>query len=222
MASRWYYRIALKPEDGRLAATPDSRGSPNSATSETPLSEMGPLTFDELAQRIADGSLTEDDLVRREASGEWQPVHKVVGLQHRARQLETRAAARNVAMPDAAASFTSGPVAMVAVTTIEDFTSPLPSSDSDSEARRPIRLALLSVPATLLVVWLAWTGWSAHVESRRFPLPVHLRDQAAAGWHFLGWGPLSGLEYVLLWCDAVGVAAFVVYLIARQLRRSGV
>jgi len=62
MASRWYLQV----EGG----------------------EVGPLTFQELAELIRAGKLTEQDRVRRESSGDWIRADEVIGLFHVARQQE--------------------------------------------------------------------------------------------------------------------------------------
>jgi len=49
--------------------------------------EEGPFTFQELAQRLAQGELLASDLVRRQESSDWQRADAVFGLMRAARQI---------------------------------------------------------------------------------------------------------------------------------------
>ena len=42
--------------------------------------ELGPLPWPDLVEMVRSGTVSRSDLVRREASGPWEPAEKVVGL----------------------------------------------------------------------------------------------------------------------------------------------
>jgi len=63
--------------------------------------EVGPVTFQEMAQMVRDGRLTEGDRVRREMSSEWVAARGVIGLFRAAASLPASPAAGPPASPAA-------------------------------------------------------------------------------------------------------------------------
>lgn len=166
--------------------------------------DRGPLTFDELAQLIRIGKLTERDLVRREGIGDWQPAESVVGLFHRARK--SRA---NVARPS-------------------KRTVPVPEvEDEEEDEGEPflqrlsgLRIAALAVVLVAVGVglWFAWTQKSARTK---FPLTARFRAQAAEiglQYFFLGWGPLNVWEYAMIWFNVIAFGLAALFVIWRCFR----
>ncbi|NQT17184.1 MAG: DUF4339 domain-containing protein, partial [Planctomycetes bacterium] len=122
--------------------------------------EMGPLSFQDLAEMVRAGTLTDNDPVRRKESSEWTPAGEVIGL-FRAAKSE----AAETAPPDSEAPPEPAP-------TPREPTKPKPALWKGF-VPRPGRRGLLwmgGVGVVALVAVLTVWAWRAR-QSRRFPEP---------------------------------------------------
>ena len=80
-----------------------------------------------------------------------------------------------------------------------------------SRSRRSVSVTRTVVLSLLLAVagWFAWSWW---YESRRFPVPAHVKTQPVP-WTLPLLGPVSEFEVGLLAFDAVAVVVFGVWWI---------
>jgi len=163
---------------------------------------LGPLTWPELLEMAGRGTISGDDAVRREGESIWVPARLVPGL------LEPAPPAKSAA--PSAPTTPAGPPGDVA-------SAKAPALAQRTRARRAALVVLAILPTVVLVV--AAAGWYWQRQSLRFPVPAHLRRQAAAGRYLLGMGPLSDVEYVIVLLDVVLVAGACAFFVWRALRR---
>ena len=122
--------------------------------------EMGPLSFQDLAEMLRAGTLTESDPVRRKESSQWTPARDIIGLL-RAAKIE----ADETVPPDSESPPELAPPPC-------EPTKPKPASRKVF-IPRPGRRGLLwmgGVGVVALVAVLAVWTWRAR-QSRRFPEP---------------------------------------------------
>jgi hypothetical protein len=175
-------------------------------------SELGPIGFSDLAEMVRSGSLGEDDLVRQSTQPDWKKARDVIGLFHAAARSEREHSAE--AKIRTTGSERSGTPA-----------TPAPPSRSRGDPGRRRRAQLgrraMCLIACVAAVFLlfGWSAWRWHHESSRFPLPAGLRADPAAGHFFLGLGPLTALEFVLLCVDALFAVGLSLYLAMRVATR---
>ncbi len=124
--------------------------------------EVGPVSFEDMAEMVRSGTLKEEDRVRRRGSGEWIAAREVVGL-FRAPKAQPAQAAPAVGKTEAAS----------APGKTQEPGQPRPAQPPPARPRRTItRQVLLGiglVAAMLLVVGLV-TAWRSG-RRRRFPEP---------------------------------------------------
>lgn len=134
--------------------------------------EVGPVSFQNLAEMVRSGTLKEEDRVRRRGSGEWIPAREVIGL--------FRAAEAQVARAAPAAEKTQ--VAPAPGKTQEPA-QPRPAQPPPTRPRRPAKRQVLLgiglVVAMLVVVGLV-TAWRSG-RSERFPEPQAGKPRPANG-----------------------------------------
>jgi len=147
--------------------------------------EFGPLTFQELAELVASGTLSEDGLVRREADSQWMRVDEVVGLLRAANQVveHVESSSTSEAVPDVVSEREADVEPFTLMGDSDDLASVTDDRQSDNpEARsRGRRIApqvalwlsglVVIALAVSLTVW--WTESSdAFPTPRRF---LHIR-----------------------------------------------
>lgn len=168
--------------------------------------ELGPLNFQELVELARAGTLSEDDLVREERAATWQPARTVIGLFHAARAIqqethETTPAEAKVTAVKQTASAAAGRVS----------TAP----DLRKQMTKSVALVMGFAATTIAVA-----GWYLQRRATlRFPPPAALRPSTADGFYFLGTGPWSTLEYLLLWFDALVASAALAFVIRWSINR---
>ena len=176
--------------------------------------EMGPVSHSELVDLVRDGTIAEDDWVRRETEAKWTRASDVVGLFRAARQQRQE-------MPVAQAA--AKPPVNLAPQNELPVVQPK-HSDSDNEramrqgSQRQISAQVLTnaIVGLLIVAVAGWFIWCDYTQSVRYPAPAALKEKKPDGFHFFGWGPLSAIEYGLLWFDSVVVAYFAVSFVLRR------
>ena len=213
MSSRWLIRTLRDVSDSRRGASQHSDDSSQ------------PLTFEQLAQLLADGAIEDSDLVKPDEGMDWQPVETVIGLCRAAEKLRN-APCQNPGFPgDAAADTGTGVVPIPEVQAVRARTGATDPLHDTAHAAEP---SMAAVPASSAVrygvakpvSWVrvlllcasiggaGWTWWSFWNESRRFPRPAHLTDNPEP-WILPGIGPVSGFEAMLLAVDAIAIVVFL-------------
>ena len=215
MSSRWFIRTVSDTSDPRCGAPEHSNDSSQ------------PVTFEQLAQLLADGVIEDSDLVQPDEGMDWQPVETVIGLCRAAAKLRSAQRQHPEFHGDAAAETRTEvvPIPQVkAVRTRSSATDPLYDTDRTTtpgtaavSASGNIRCGVsVSKPVSWVRVLLlsasigvaAWACWSFWNESRRFPRPAHLTDNPQP-WILPGIGAVSGFEAMMLAVDAIAVFAFL-------------
>lgn len=213
MSSRWFIRTQKVLSNSRRGVSQHSDESSQ------------PLTFEQLAQLLADGAIEDSDLVKADDGMDWQPVETVIGLCRAAEKLrnaqrqtsgfhgEVASEIRTdvVPIPPVKAvrgwSSATDPVYDTDLATTPDTAAVSASGTIRSGVSKPVswvRVLLLS--ASIGVAASAcWSYWN---ESRFFPRPAHLTDNPQA-WIFPGIGPVSGFEVMLLAVDTMAIFAFL-------------
>ena len=183
-----------------------------------------PLTFEQLAQRLADGTLSETDLIRSETADHWQAADSVIGLSRAAEKLRLQryeepgdeagsgpsaiAPAGSESSRDQRIDATTGAKLRTDLVQAGTSKADLRTGDRHTGIRPPALIGILIICA--VVAGLAWFGWSQWFEGQRFPRPAHLAPQSQP--LSLPWiGPVSHFEIALLMFDAVALAAFAVW-----------
>jgi len=184
MSSRWLIRTQKILSNSRRA---DSEHSDDSSQS---------LTFEQLAQLLADGAIEELDLVKPDEGMDWQPVETVIGLCRAADKLRN-AQRQNSEFhgDDTNHDATLGTVA-------DSASGPIRYSVSKPVSW--VRVLLLSASFGV-AAWACWSFWN---ESRRFPRPAHLTNSLQP-WILPGIGAVSGLEAMMLAMDAIAIFVFL-------------
>lgn len=199
MSSRWFIRTQQ-----------DLSNSPRGA-SEHSNDSAQPLTFEQLAQLLADGVIEDSDLVKPETGMDWQPVETVIGLRRVAEKLQNSQRQHPEFHVDAAAETESDAIAIPhAALAVEPGPAEVPPASAvRSGISKPVswfRVLLLSAS----IGGAAWGCWSYWNESRRFPRPAHLTGNPEP-WILPGIGPVSGFEAMLLAVDAIAIAVFLLW-----------
>jgi hypothetical protein len=118
--------------------------------------EVGPLTFQDLAEMVRTGTLKQDDQVRRKGASEWIPAREVIGL--------FRAAKEEPAQP-------APPAAKTQPAPTPDKRPPKEQPAAPPRRRRKRYVLLGAGIVVVLVVVMAWaSAWRAR-QSERFPEP---------------------------------------------------
>ncbi len=213
MSSRWFIRTERDLSDSRRGTLDHSDDSSQ------------PVTFEQLAQLLADGVIADSDLVKPDEGMDWQPVETVIGLCRAAAKLRNAQREHPEFHSDAAAetrtevvpipqvkavrtrSSATGPVYDTDLATTPGTAAVSASGNIRSGVSKPVswvRVLLLSASIGV-AAWACWSFWN---ESRRFPRPAHLTDSPQP-WILPGIGAVSGFEAMMLAVDAIAVFAFV-------------
>ena len=214
MSSRWLIRTLRDVSDSRRGASQHSDDSSQ------------PLTFEQLAQLLAEGMIEDSDLVKPDEGTDWQPVETVIGLCRAAEKLRN-APRQNPGFPgDAAADTGTGVVPIPEVQAVRartGATDPLHDTDRSTTpgtaavsaggtircgVAKPVSCVRVLLSASIGVA--AWACWSFWNESRRFPRPAHLADNPEP-WILPGIGPVSGFEAMLLAVDVIAIVVFLLW-----------
>ena len=183
-----------------------------------------PMSFEQLAQLLADGGISETDLVRAEDNEHWQYVDSVIGLSRAAEKL--RSTCRTGIAPSAciadsevntatASKVATSKTLGTATNGVSQFISPAhkiqPSASVPAQ-----RLSWLRVSVFCLGFGIAaWCGWSYWYESYRFPKPAYMAQNSEP--LTLPWiGAVSGFQATLLAVDTVALIAFAVWWFRRN------
>jgi len=182
-----------------------------------------PVSFDRLAQMLADGRLQDADLVRPEHGGDWQTADSVIGLIRAAWRLQD---AGRLPSADANQAVASGGVDRLPVHagTHEPLKENCANPGAPGFGATGVGQGRsISVPRTVFLTlllaaagWFAWSRWHA---SRRFPVPAHVRSQPAP-WTLPLIGPVSGFEVALLGFDVIVVISLALWWIRTRKRQS--
>jgi GYF domain 2 len=178
----------------------------------------GPLTFEQMAQRLAEGTLNESDLVRPETGDEWQTIDTVIGLHRAVQKLQC---VKNEGHGDKALADGIVDPSVVPEPKIE--TGKIRETDADRQTVPTTRIRTASIAQLLFVfavlAGLGWYGWSLWFETQRFPRPAHLRDQSQP--LSLPWiGPVSHFEMTVTIVDAIAVAVFAMWWFRSKRRKT--
>ncbi len=213
MSSRWFIRTQKDLSNSRRGVSQHSDDSSR------------PLTFEQLAQLLADGAIEDSDLVKPDEGTDWQPVETVIGLCRAAEKL--RNAQRQIPEfhGDAASETRTHVVPIPQMNTVraragatdplhdtahaaEPGTAAVPASNAIRYGvSKPVsRVRVLLLSASIGVA--AWACWSFWNESRRFPRPPHLTDNPQP-WILPGIGAVSGFEAMMLAVDTIAIFTFL-------------
>jgi len=177
------------------------------------------LLFRDLAERLADGRISEEDLVLEHGTSEWIPADSIVGLVRAAGRIR-----RDLEARDVTASMHSTANGNIAVTT--DVLLPSTSREPEGSVSEcdthpssttfcflnqqvsPRRLLPVIVVFAIIGL-LTWQYWS---DSSRFPVPVHVaKRQVGRSMPLVG--DKSTVELVVICLDfvlvSIGVAFWV-------------
>jgi hypothetical protein len=180
------------------------------------------LTFEQLAQAVATGELTDTDLVQPDYSDDWHPVYSIPGLDQAVRRQTT---------PDQFSDSKSDSFNHDTPITTKDSSGDrqgLPVvNNGNSKARGQKRppwtgkpVSLLSAGIVMGVLCLSgWKLWSWRMTSLRFPRPSRLQD-TATGWWFPFIGQTTGLEFAFLCFDVVILLWITRHLLLRMQKAS--
>ena len=217
MSSRWFIRTQKNLSDSRRGTSGHSDDS------------LQPVTFEQLAQLLADGVIADSDLVQPDEGMDWQPVETVIGLCRAAEKLRSAQRQHSEFQSDAAAETRTEVVPIPQVKAVRSRSSaigPLYDTDlattpgtaavsasgnirSGVSASKPVswvRVLLLSASIGV-AAWACWSFWN---ESRRFPRPAHLTDNPQP-WILPGIGAVSGFEAMMLAVDAIAIVVFLLW-----------
>ena len=178
-----------------------------------------PVSFEQLAQLLADGGICETDLVRPENNENWQYVDSVVGLCHAAEKLRpskapcdsSRDRIVEVEVGATNASKVTTPKTSGAVSNAAE-----PGTTPDGMTQTTV--AVMTQPlswwrVTLICVGfgiVGWCGWLYWFKSYRFPKPAHLAKKSEP--FTLPWiGAVPSFEAILLAVDTIAIVTFAVW-----------
>ena len=212
MSSRWFIRTQKDLSNSRRGVSQHSDDSSQ------------PLTFEQLAQLLAEGMIEDSDLVKPDEGTDWQPVETVIGLCRAAEKLQN-AQRQNPGFHGDAAETRTDVVPIPQVKAVRGWSSATdPVYDTDlattpgtaavsesgtirSGVSKPVsRVRVLLLSASIGVA--AWACWSFWNESRRFPRPPHLTDNPQP-WILPGIGAVSGFEAMMLAVDTIAIFTFL-------------
>ena len=184
MASQWFYK-----------ADPDP---------QCPTPIRGPVSFQELAQLIADNQLARDSVARREFGSEWQPVDQIVGLRRLIEKIRSRSTTTQSPQP-------SEDEAVHRCESV-NFDRPADGERAANHLSQRMKIGVVSVVALLLLA-----GWWARPRWERFPKPAQLQHaQQASRWSFPLIGEVSGFEFSLLVFDVFVIMAMTIWWLRRR------
>jgi hypothetical protein len=180
-----------------------------------------PISFEQLAQMIADDVVQETDIVRPENALDWQSIDSVVGLCRTADKL------RRLTCPDGAAvagletavvTTSAGVGAGASIDAARSATPRDRKSDVRPIAENAAEQSKLSNPVswtrvlTLCVIMalIAWGAWWFWMVGRRFPRPAHFAANAQP-WTLPWLGPVNEFEIAMLAFDVAALTTFVVW-----------
>ncbi len=185
-----------------------------------------PVSFEKLAQMLADGEISDTDFVRPENNGDWQYVDSVIGLCRAADSLRSaNGLCDNSRERIAEVEVDAANVSKVQTPRIPGSASN-PAGPGMTSARK-IQTDV-GVPAPPLSWWrvslfcigfgiVAWCGWSYWFESTRLAKPAHLAENSEP--LTLPWiGAVTSFDAILLGVDTVAIVAFAVWWFRRRHR----
>ena len=213
MSSRWCIRTQKDLSNSRRRVSQHSDDSSQ------------PLTFEQLAQLLADGAIEDSDLVKPDEGTDWQPVETVIGLCRAAEKLRNAPRQKPEFHGDAAADTRTGVVPIPEVQAVRSRTGATDPVHDTALAAEPgtaavpassaVRYGVAKPVSRVRVLLLcasiggaAWACWSFWNESRRFPRPAHLTDNPEP-WILPGIGAVSGLEATMLAVDAIAIVVLL-------------
>jgi hypothetical protein len=152
MASQWFYNAHAEYE--RQSA------------------KLGPVSFQQLAQLVADGELTSDSVACRETEEEWQPVNQIVGLRRLVDKIRSRSPERPSPYPREETAATVGePETVISIPTSDPTVDHQANADEKSNHwRQQLAIGLASI-----VIFVFLVGWWVRPRWERFPKPAGLQ-----------------------------------------------
>lgn len=185
-------------------------------------SDSDPISFERLAQMLAQGVINETDLLRPEHGDDWQAVDSVIGLCRAADKLRSSNAAcddskdceakveGNVATePSDRLSNSAAQPSSVAVRAVAQGANGETAVSGREVPTKTVswrRVSLLCIG----LVMAGWCGWSYWIDSLRFPKPAHIANNPEP--LMLPWiGAVSGFEVLMIAVDTIAVMTFVVW-----------
>ncbi len=184
-------------------------------------SDSEPISFEQLAQMIADEVVQETDLVRPEHTMDWQPIDSVVGLCRAADKLRLLSCSGGgaVAPVEIPVVANSGGVggeassAAVGTRTLKDRKTDVrliaESEAEQTKLSKPVSWTRVLTLGVIMAL-IARGGWWVWMDGRRFPRPAHLTEHAQP-WTLPWLGPVNEFEIAMLAFDAVAVTTFLVW-----------
>lgn len=182
--------------------------------------EFGPLEFEELVELALSGTLGPGDLVRREAEDVWTAARKCPELQ--------TAFASAEQVTDSHSQIEREPLLRAKPTTRVSVREPARRSDTDGGSQIAAMHAV-RVPTSPRQRWIVFFLTLGLVlvlflidrliasATPTFPQPRRVREQLAGLYWFLGTGPWSQGECVLLWIDSLVILFFTAWGFTRRL-----
>ena len=179
--------------------------------------EFGPMDLEELRKLVKSGTLSRSDVVRRETEDVWTVASKCPELRDAFEPLgnsqKTRHARTFQPVPTPEAIRLDAPAQPSSVSGT-NITAPEVAPPS------PRQLWTIWCVTAGLMLLLLFVNWLIASATPTFPQPRRIREQLAAGHWFLGTGPWSQWESVVLWLDSLIVSWFVGRSIALRQERT--
>ena len=174
------------------------------------------LSFQDLAERLAAGQITEEDLILEEGASEWMAADSIVGLVRAAGRIRRERRTEGPMTPSenipsensAEDNITDRQKSGVR----ESSTRTESNSDQDQATsniwnqRVPLRQLLSVVIPLAIVAALAWHSWS---QASRFPVPSRATQKPAV-WSLPVIGNVSTVEFILISLDILLVPIVLV------------
>jgi hypothetical protein len=167
--------------------------------------ESGPHSFDELAELVRSGRITEEVSIRRQGADRWTPASEVVGLFRAARREPAADVSPLVESPAEPSPAVAPPRAKR-------------SEEDAEESEPPVRRRGLPIAVATCVLGVGiaiGTGW----QVTRREVPRFQRLPPPAPIYFFGFGPLTRFDYIVCWADVMGVAAGGLWWTASRMTR---
>ena len=174
------------------------------------------LSFQDLAERLAEGRISEEDLVLEEGSSESIPVDSIVGLVRAAgrirRELQSQQPGTSVG-PNPVIHPAGNDAAKFLEVRANEATGTPGHDSAQNTAEASVwnqrvswqRLLLVAIPA-LIIAAFVWHSWS---QASRFPVPARAAQRPVV-WSLPVIGNVSTVEFILISLDILLVPVALV------------
>ena len=183
--------------------------------------EFGPMEFDELLALALAGTLGRGDLVRRETEDVWTVASMCPELRSAFSTQETVAKVEDqhneASRPSRSATESAKRATIRMHISVADSGSTIDSDSIRASTSRQRWIVWTTTAGSLFVLFIADRLTAS--ASPTFPPPRRVREQLADLYWYLGIGPWSLWECLLLWLDSLVVIAFISTWLTRRLAR---